>query len=146
MMQTSVAAEPDFAPDPQPFARDLPAPRPAPPRDCDRRVRLVIDLMERELRRELALEEMARHVGLSASRLRHLFKEQTRTTPTQYLKRLRLTVARRRLETTLFSVKEVMASVGVNDPSNFTRDFKRAYGLTPSEFRRACDPAAAFTN
>lgn len=144
-MQTLiVTAEPTLTHDPSLYASARDA-GPAP-RGCDRRVLCVINLMERELGRELCLDAMARHVGLSSSRLRHLFKAETRTTPTQYLKRLRMSEARRRLETTLYSVKEVMASVGVNDPSNFTRDFKRAYGLTPTEFRRSCDAAALFTN
>jgi AraC-like DNA-binding protein len=29
-----------------------------------------------------------------------------------------------------------MAHVGINDPSHFARDFKRAYGVAPTELRR----------
>jgi AraC family transcriptional regulator of arabinose operon len=78
---------------------------------------------------------MGRIIGLSPSRLRHMFKAETGTTPTQFLKSLRIRKAKSLLETTRLSVKEVMASVGVSDPSNFTRDFKRAHGLTPTQVR-----------
>lgn len=101
----------------------------------DGRARRVIVFLENNFQRELSLSQMARVVGLSPSRLRHLFKTQTGTTPTQFLKNLRMRKAKGLLETTRLSVKEVMAHVGVNDPSNFTRDFKRAYGLTPIQIR-----------
>ena len=31
-----------------------------------------------------------------------------------------------------------MAHVGINDPSHFARDFRRHYGLAPTELRRRC--------
>ena len=80
---------------------------------------------------------MGRIIGLSPSRLRHMFKAETGMTPTQFLKSLRIRKAKSLLETTRLSVKEVMASVGVSDPSNFTRDFKRAHGLTPTHARNS---------
>lgn len=107
----------------------------------DTRAEIVIGFLENNFRRELSLGEMARVVGLSPSRLRHMFKAQTGTTPTQFLKHLRMRAAKGLLQTTRLSVKEVMANVGVSDPSNFTRDFKRAHGLTPTQVR-----AATFTN
>ncbi len=101
----------------------------------DARVRRVVEFLESNFHRELSLGAMARVVGLSSSRLRHMFKAHTGTTPTRFLKNLRMQEAKRLLETTGLSVKEVMAGVGVSDPSNFTRDFRRTHGLTPTRIR-----------
>ena len=39
------------------------------------------------------------------------------------------------LTTTFLSVKEIVRRVGLTDESHFVRDFKRFYGVTPSEYR-----------
>jgi AraC-like DNA-binding protein len=39
------------------------------------------------------------------------------------------------LTTTFLSVKEIVRRVGCTDESHFVRDFKRFYGVTPSEYR-----------
>jgi AraC family transcriptional regulator of arabinose operon len=110
----------------------------------DWRVRQVIARMERDLHRSLPLAELGRLVNLSASRLAHLFARDTGVAPARYLRDLRLGRARTLLEQSPLSIKEVMARVGMNDPSHFTRDFKRRYGSCPRTFRaRARSPGRA---
>jgi AraC-like DNA-binding protein len=41
------------------------------------------------------------------------------------------------LTTTFLCVKEIVRRVGITDESHFVRDFKRLYGLTPSEYRNS---------
>ncbi|HJU54907.1 MAG TPA: helix-turn-helix transcriptional regulator [Pyrinomonadaceae bacterium] len=108
----------------------------------DPRVRLVIALMEDDPRSSLSLAGMGRAVNLSASRLRHMFKEEVGMTPTQYMQRLRKERARQMLGTTFMSVKEIIHRVGINDGCRFARDFKRAHGMTPTQYR-ACAMSAA---
>ena len=101
----------------------------------DHRTLRIISLMQDDLRRDLPLAHIARMVNLSSSRLRHLFKNEVGTTPTQYLRALRLREAKRLLETTPLRVKEVRSAVGFVDDSHFVRDFKRAHGQSPVEYR-----------
>lgn len=102
----------------------------------DQRVQIVIALIEKDLRRELSLEELAGAVNLSASRLRHLFNTEMGITPTQYLKSVRIRKAKEILETSFLSVKQIIDLVGIRDRSHFTSDFKKAYGVSPTECRR----------
>jgi AraC-like DNA-binding protein len=105
----------------------------------DRRVQRVIDRIKADLARELVLDEMARSVNLSHSRLRYLFKEQTGMSPTHYLKHLRMQEAKRLAENTFLNVKQIMNKLGMRDESHFVRDFKRIHGVTPSQYRVSCD-------
>src|SRR5688572_487062 len=103
----------------------------------DRRVQIVRAAIEADFRRAWNSEELARLVNLSASRLRHLFKAETGTTPAQYLKSVRMREAQKLLMTTFLSVKEIMHRVGITDESHFGHEFRKTYGLAPSKFRNA---------
>ncbi|HXQ38124.1 MAG TPA: AraC family transcriptional regulator [Anaerolineales bacterium] len=102
----------------------------------DSRVEQVINLLSEDLSRDLNLTALAASVNLSPSRLRHLFKDETGLTPARYLKHLRLERARELLEGSFMRLKEVMPLVGINDESHFVRDFKKAHGLPPRQYRQ----------
>jgi transcriptional regulator GlxA family with amidase domain len=101
----------------------------------DPRITWTVKHLQARLADPITVPELARRVNLSASRFRALFMAQTGVAPAQYLQRLRLRRGRLLLERTFLSVKEVMALVGYNDPSHFARDFRREFGLAPSEVR-----------
>jgi transcriptional regulator GlxA family with amidase domain len=63
----------------------------------------------------------------------HLLKEQTDKTLTKHSKSLRLQRARELILESFLDVKEVAALVGFTDFSRFVRDYKAAYGETPSQ-------------
>jgi AraC family transcriptional regulator, arabinose operon regulatory protein len=112
----------------------------------DRRVQKVAALMEAELVRSVPLYELAKSVNLSDSRLRHLFKIEIGRSPSEFLKALRMQRAKQLCEATFLSIKEIMGSVGVRDPSHFVRDFEKLYGLSPARFRAACGVQALTGN
>ncbi|HKY04286.1 MAG TPA: AraC family transcriptional regulator [Blastocatellia bacterium] len=99
------------------------------------KTRTIIEFLKLNLHRNVTLKEMTRSAHLSRSRLFYLFKCEVGLPPGQYLKSLRLERARQLLETTMLSVKEVTAAAGFRDQSHFVRDFKKAYELTPSQYR-----------
>ena len=101
----------------------------------DRRVQAIINIIERDMGRDLPLEALAAHVNLSPSRLSSIFKMEMGISVKQYLKSRRLVRARGILENTFLSIKETMASVGISDESHFVRDFEKEFGLSPSRYR-----------
>src|SRR5687767_13866892 len=101
----------------------------------DPRVLRVIDYIEGNPDKKLAMNELAMTMNISASRLRHLFSVQMGISPQQYLITIRMEYAKHLIENTTLNVKEVMARVGVSDESHFVRDFEKAFGLTPGRYR-----------
>jgi|SRR5215216_3399915 len=104
----------------------------------DRRIQIVVNLMKEDLSRELILDDVAKWLNISPSRLRYLFKVETGQSPTQYLKYLRMQKAKQLVESTFLNVKQIMYELGINDESHFVRDFKRTYGITITQYRLVC--------
>ena len=101
------------------------------------RVKRVIELMQGDPSRSFTLGKMAESVNLSPPYFCYLFKTITGVPPAKYLKSLRMQQAAMLLTTTFLSVKEIVRRVGLTDESHFVRDFKRLYGMTPSEYRNS---------
>lgn len=93
-------------------------------------------MLSSDLTRDFSATKAAKYVNLSVSRFRHLFKTETGVSLVQYVKRLRLQEAKKLIETTELSIKQVMVEVGIRDKSDFARDFKKTYGSSPLRYRR----------
>ena len=109
----------------------------------DRRIELVISLLENDTSRAWDTRTLARRVNLSPSRFRHLFKQETGTSSRQYLRELRFRKAEVMLATTFVSVKEIAEASGLTPLNHFMKNFKQRHGLTPGEYRIAARLAAA---
>jgi AraC family transcriptional regulator of arabinose operon len=102
----------------------------------DPRVRRAIDYLIANLRAPFQLEAVARHCGLSVSRLAHLFKAGTGTSPQQYFEQQRLWHAGQLLRVTGLGIGEIANEVGYDDPFYFSNRFRRYAGKSPTEFRQ----------
>lgn len=102
----------------------------------DRRIDRVISKIKKDPARPWDIAALAALVNLSPSRFRHLFKQETGTTPAQFLKELRVRKAQRMLRTTFLSVKQILKHVGITSNTHFVHDFRRLYGITPTAYRR----------
>lgn len=103
----------------------------------DRRIRLAVELMQANLGRELALEEIASAAHLSPFHFARLFKKLTGATPHAYLAALRVARAEALLAETDLSVTEVGARVGYMSSSHFAKAFRQSTGLSPRAYRKA---------
>jgi AraC family transcriptional regulator len=103
----------------------------------DPRVQIVIDFMNANCQRNVSLTDLAEAADLSTSHVSYLFNIETGHSPGEYLRRLRMGKARHLLTTSLLRVKQIMAIVGYNSKGHFARDFRRSFGLAPSEYRKS---------
>lgn len=83
----------------------------------------------------LNLDELAQAVGVHPTHLARTFKKHYRTTVGEYVRRLRLDWAMRRLSETKDSIAEIASAAGFYDQSHFSHLFKQHTGFTPAEFR-----------
>lgn len=102
----------------------------------DRRIQIVVMLLENNWDKQIAVAEIAQLVNLSPSRLAHLFKTEMDLSMQQYLTQLRLAKAKRQLETSFLSVKEIAASAGFSSVARFVVCFKSLVGATPAKYRK----------
>lgn len=119
-----------------PSIRCIPPLAPLKQKCSDPRMRAAIKfLLAHDLRREFRTEDLSQHLNLSTSRVLHLFNEHFGFSPSQALKAERMRKAKELL-LTFMRVKEIMAAVGIHDPSHFMRDFRQMYGQSPSQLRK----------
>ena len=99
-------------------------------------VAMLLDhLSGQELARMPTINSLAASLNMSTSHLRHIVKQKTGVSFSRYVKKLRLCRARRLLQETFWSVKQVMLEVGVSDHSHFAKDYKKEFGESPTQTR-----------
>ncbi|MFM7207286.1 MAG: helix-turn-helix transcriptional regulator [Planctomycetaceae bacterium] len=101
-----------------------------------RRLTPVLEHVVTQYRRPLAVGDLARRAGLSASQLQREFRRLFGMTVGDYVLRLRLLMAQRRLRLTTDAAGRIATDCGFYDQAHFTRAFKRHTGQTPLEYRR----------
>lgn len=85
---------------------------------------------------KLSLHDLAKQFHLSEKYISRYFKEHFQLTFSSYVTHLRLTCAKKLLETTDLSVTEVALRSGFPNVSYFIRVFKGSYGISPLKHRK----------
>ncbi len=97
----------------------------------------AISYIEDHYREQITLEEIAAKSDISVRHLNRIFRSYYKTTPIAYLQRLRLQQACTLLKETNGSITDISYACGFNDSNYLTRQFKKAYGLSPKAFRKS---------
>lgn len=105
---------------------------------ADPRVRQVMLTMEADP--TASIEELARTVGLSESRLRHLFSESVGIPISRFLTNRRLQLAAQLLRKTYERIGQIAHRIGVAD---FNRAFRVRFGMSPHAYRERFRPLVA---
>lgn len=93
--------------------------------------------MQENTSADLTLGDLAARSGMSVRSLNRHFREQTGTTPLQWLLRARVRRAQHLLESTDQPVETIAGQVGFGSPTAFRDRFKRVAGTSPHAYRSA---------
>ncbi len=85
----------------------------------------------------LTIQDYAKALGTNSKKLTSVSKTFLMSTPAAVIKESRLLEAKRMLSNQNLSIKEIAYSLGFEDPTYFTKYFKRGTELTPREFQKA---------
>jgi len=96
-----------------------------------RRISKAIGHLRKHFDEQLKMEEIARELGMSVSGFHHHFKSVTSMSPLQFQKHLRLQEARRLMLGEDMDAASAGFRVGYEDPSHFSREYKRHFGAPP---------------
>jgi len=92
----------------------------------------VVRYLQENYNKQHNINSIARYAGMSKSTLQHVFKRFVDQSPIQYLKKIRLHQARLMIVGKGYNASDAAHEVGYNSTSQFSREFKRLFGLPPS--------------
>jgi transcriptional regulator GlxA family with amidase domain len=87
------------------------------------------------LRADLSVERLARRMSMSPRHFARLFRKRLGTSPGAYVRRLRVELARRRIEDGAPRLKRIARDCGFPDEQALRRSFQDLVGITPAEYR-----------
>lgn len=95
--------------------------------------------IESQYAENLSVDQLAAEANMSVSAFHHNFKSVTSTSPLQYLKTYRLHKARMLMIHDGMKASAAAMRVGYESASQFSREFKRYFGMTPGRMRRVSE-------
>lgn len=105
--------------------------------ESDRIVQQAIHYLSTQYAEPITIEMMAESLGYNRAYLSRIFKRHTQVTPVTFLLKLRVDKARQLLRERLeLTIEQIASSVGFYDPLYFSKQFRRLYGVSPSEYRQ----------
>ena len=100
------------------------------------RLSTITDYIRENYTKELSLEMVADRFGYSPSYLSRMFRKYAQTNYKTYLQNVQIEYGFQELANTDHTIGEIALNNGFPNQKAFTREFKKKYGILPSEYRR----------
>jgi signal transduction histidine kinase/AraC-like DNA-binding protein len=104
-------------------------------------VKRAVAYLQQRSTEPFSRQELAAFVGVSERYLTHVFQEELGMAPRDYVNRYRIVQAKALLRSTNKSISAIAGQVGFDDPSYFSRAFRKEVGMTPAAYREQADAA-----
>lgn len=90
----------------------------------------------------LSISSLAKMCGITPEYFRKIFRERFGSSPICYINNMKITRARELLTSGMYSVSDAAILSGYSDFSHFSREFKKAVGVSPSKYEKEAEPLA----
>ncbi len=107
---------------------------------------LAIDYINKNYRKDIDINIIAEHAGISYSHMRKVFRDETGDNITNFINRKRIKEAKELLKGTDMTVREIAVKVGYNNEQSLIRFFKKYMSMSPGEYRLALKISAIMTD
>ena len=111
----------------------------------DELVLSVQEQIEREFARHLTVSGLADDHAITRRTLERRFKHSTGNSVLEYLQRVRVEQAKKKLEQTAHSVTDAMYEAGYSDAKAFREVFRKYVGVSPAQYKKKFDRVLAET-
>lgn len=111
---------------------------------ADQEVKEAQIYIENHFAEKLNIDEIAEMVNLNVRSFLRRFKKATANTPLEYIQRVKVEAAKKKLESTTDTILQVMYGIGYNDEKSFRNTFRKYSGLSPLEYRKKYNREMAF--
>jgi transcriptional regulator GlxA family with amidase domain len=101
----------------------------------DDEIKKVQLFIEKNLDERITVEYLSDHFAIARRSLVRRFKKATNNPPIEYIQRIKIEAAKRKLEQRRKTINEIMYSVGYTDVKAFRNVFKKITGLSPLDYR-----------
>jgi transcriptional regulator GlxA family with amidase domain len=101
----------------------------------DDAIKQAQDFIEHNYQERITVDQLASLTAVGRRNFERRFKKATANTVIEYIQRVKVEAAKKRLESTRENVNEVMYKVGYTDNKAFRSTFKKVTGLSPMEYR-----------
>lgn len=106
------------------------------PSDREQKILRAIEYVAQNYNKHICNEELADVTDLSVVYFRKLFKDITGISPIRYVQLFKIQKAKEMLESDYSSITDIGLSLGYNNVYEFSRDFKKCVGISPSEYKK----------
>ena len=111
----------------------------------DEQIKQAQFYIEEHFEQKLNIDEIASLMNVSGRSFLRRFKKATSNTPLEYIQRVKIEAAKKKLESTTLNINEVMYDIGYNDEKAFRNTFRKHSGLSPIEYRNKYNREMAFS-
>lgn len=99
------------------------------------RIRSMLSFIHNHYKDKITVAQIADAVGISERETMRSFRKTLNQSPIEYLISYRLNEAKKMLQNSELPITEICYQCGFSDSSYFGKAFRKAYGITPREFR-----------
>lgn len=95
----------------------------------------AVDYLKNHEDENISVSELAKLSHISESHFRRVFKNCFGAAPTEYICNQRINKAKKLLQSNTYSVYEISQMLGYDDPSYFSKVFKKQTGISPGKYK-----------